>query len=238
MKTLGASALHAAGIFTAGAMSLGIAQAGALTPSELALDQSILTNFNQVVFGSLMVNSSETQGRAAIGGGFSDNTANFCFQNCAGNTPLTVAGTNYSFGGFNAYGSAAGGSALNVNGGSNLYVGGSLSGTAVDLHNSGGSANVAGNNSAAIKGANLFYGGSNTGSVEAGHTANHVSTATAFPLPSFAAAFQTPLTDLSNALAVLRPTRRWAPVRLRMHSSTRPRRIHSMAKLMTSSTQP
>lgn len=107
-----------------GAVSLGDAQAVTLTASKLSLDQAILTNFNEVVFGSLMINSSETQGRAVIGGGLSDNTANFCFQSCTGNASLTVAGNSYSFGGLNVYGNATGGSTLNVTGGSNLYVGG------------------------------------------------------------------------------------------------------------------
>lgn len=59
------------------------------------------------------------------------------------------------------------------------------------------------NNLATINGANLFYGGSNTGSVQAGYNANHVAAATAFPLPDFTTTFQTPLSDLSNALVAL-----------------------------------
>ncbi len=205
MKTFATACLRPAAALLGGMALLGAsgAHAGALSGAELTLDQAILGNFNQVIFGSLSVNSSETEGRAAVGGGLNDGTANFCFKNCAGNMPLTVAGTAYGFGGLDVYGSATGGSALNVEGGSNLYVGGALAGSAVSLQNSGGSANVAGDNSAAVKGGNLFYGGSNTGSVEAGHSATKVAAATAFALPSFAATFQTPLTDLSNALDAL-----------------------------------
>lgn len=203
MTSFATPSLRPAAAIFCGWVLLGTAHAGTLTQPELALDQSILGDFNQVIFGSLNVNSSETEGRAAVGGGFSDTTANFCFNNCTGNASLTVSGTPYNFGGLNVYGSAGGGNALNVTGGSNLYVGGSLSGTAVSLQNSGGSANVAGNNSAAVKGGNLYYAGTNTGSVEAGHTATKVLTATAFPLPGFTSTFQTPLTDLSNALSAL-----------------------------------
>jgi choice-of-anchor A domain-containing protein len=203
MKPLAKAGLRPAAVFFGGLALFGSAHAGTLTASELSLDQASLADFNQVVFGSLTVNSSETEGRAAVGGGFSDTTANFCFKNCAGNAPLTVSGSTYQFGGLNVYGSASGGNALNVEGGSNLYVGGALSGSAVSLQNSGGSANVAGNTSAAVKGGNLYYAGNNTGSVEAGHTAAKVSAAVAFPLPGFTTTFETPLTDLSNALAAL-----------------------------------
>lgn len=203
IKTLAAAGLRPAAAFVGGMALLGTAHAGTLTTSELTLDQAILGDFNQVIFGSLTVNSSETEGRAAVGGSLGDGTANFCFKNCSGNVSLAVSGATYGFGGLNVYGSANGGNALNVEGGSNLYVGASLSGSAVSLQNSGGSANVAGNNSAAVKGGNLNYAGTNTGSVEAGHTATKVSAATAFPLPSFTTTFQNPLSDLSTALGAL-----------------------------------
>lgn len=171
----------------------------ALTAGDVTLADAVLNQFNAVAFGSYAANN-ETEGRIAVGGGFTGGGHNVCFNGCAGDTTAAALGATY--GSLTVWGSVTGGGA--VSGGGDFFVqGGNAAGSTLNMNNHGGVA-IVGANAGTIQTASFVR----TSQASAGTTQNlivgtPVSTglpaATVFPFAP-ALPFQTALSDLAAAL--------------------------------------
>jgi len=180
----------------------------ALTSTELSTDQQILSQYNLVNFGDLNT-SNETEGPIAVGGNFiATGNHNAGFNN--GGADPVVNGTTY--GEVTVYGNVTGGFNPSVTGASAstplAYVQGNISGQ-FSLNNPGTlnvegtavGATIGGTNTASVNTSQSVFTGVSSVPVHTG-----LSTSSVFPFGSFTSNFQTPLTDLANALAVLPTT--------------------------------
>jgi len=168
----------------------------ALTATELALDEAVLNQFGAVTFSGYTIQTGETEGRVAVGGNFSDNGGNICFNGCSGNTNSAALGATY--GALNVWGNVSGNATTTTNG-AGFYIQGNNAGTL-----SNAAMNIAGSNDGTITNPSVI----NIGAASAGNTSNlngaqvHVSQprTTTFPFPA-AMPFQSALTDLATGLA-------------------------------------
>lgn len=171
-----------------------------LTSSELSTASQILSQYNLVNFGNYTANN-ETEGAIVVGGNMVSNAPHNAGFNGNAATP-TINGKQ--FGEVTVYGTLGG---AGVSAGGNVFAGG-ISGTPTLQMNSGGNVNIVGTGAGAfISGASsVNTTGPFLGLAQNTQLANihsNQSLATVFPFGSFSSTFQTPLTDLANALAQL-----------------------------------
>jgi len=103
----------------------------ALTATELALDEAVLNQFGAVTFSGYTIQTGETEGRVAVGGNFSDNGGNICFNGCSGNTNSAALGATY--GALNVWGNVSGNATTTTNG-AGFYIGAASAGNTSNLN--------------------------------------------------------------------------------------------------------
>jgi choice-of-anchor A domain-containing protein len=178
------------------------ARATALSAAELVAAEAALTNFNLILSGDL-TSTSETEGRAVIGGSITSSSSNvrFCFNGCTGNTGALVSG-GPSYGSLTVYGNV-GASTTAFNG--DIHVAGSVASGATMSTANANAVYVGGSNAGTIATGNLYVTGANAGTVQNGTAHTGQPQSTTFPYSSFATSFGNPLSDLSTTLGNLAP---------------------------------
>jgi choice-of-anchor A domain-containing protein len=207
MRRVALSLVLASGLAAAPALA-SQAFAGTLSAADVATNTAILSDFNAVILNNLS-STSEIDQRVVVGGGLNTGGSygnnQYCHNNCGGDVTLN----GLSYGGLTVYGNVGSSGSVNAatmtSNNGDIQVGGTNYLTLELAHS--GNAYVAGNNAGKISDGNLYVTGSNTGSVQNGNAYTGQPTPAVFAGSTpFATAFQTPLTNLSSALATLTAT--------------------------------
>ncbi len=184
------------------------AQAAALTASELAMDQGLLSGFNAIAFGNYTQNS-ETEGSALIGGNLTGGkSGDFCFQNCRLNP--VVGGIGYAS--LTVFGTASGTNGTGASG-ANIAIGnaaggvlGAATSTSYIQENHNGGVSIVGHITGTLDSvqslATTAAGGFRFQNPPSAQS-YHLLAATVFPYGSSIAPVRQALGDLASAAATL-----------------------------------